>query len=137
MTEALKQLVIRDICSRLPYGLKVEISFADRKYIERVQSIGPFKGRIEFGNYGIPLFPENDTYSVKPILYEVSDFTEDELERFGYNQLFLKGVLIYREGYATWMNSHMADWRGLIPLGLAVSAKTLENNPYPILPPLV
>lgn len=109
MIQETKQLVLQDVCSRLPYGLRVRIynhwtdSFEDE--ILSVDNIGEI----------LHNFPIED---IKPYLRSTSSMTEDEEREFEETLQYTQYTL---ESY-NWLNEHHFDYR-LIDKGLAIEAK--------------
>lgn len=148
MTTEEKQLLLIDLCARLPYGVKVETPY-NRCYYNSARVIcivnraSGTKG-IEY----IDIVTDNATYPIKyakPYLRPMSSMTEEEKcyidNRWGVDNY---GDIItyssYESGMSTveladiigfqdWLNAHHFDYRGLIERGLAI-AVTDENNPY-------
>lgn len=147
MTEEDKELLLRDLCSRLPYfGLMVQYKGEDFNIIDigfgRVTLVKPF---MSFTS-GSPLIEE-----VKPYLRPMRSMTEKEKRElqsfypgsFGNQWLDVeKGEIDIFECGSTiklylndsveivvWLNANGFDYRGLIEKGLAI-AVTKENNPY-------
>lgn len=142
MEENLKQLLLKDLCARLPYGVHILVDL-DKEFdggiIGRLVGIVPYTGK----KYDIqgPLFYQDGCLTpstieeVRPYLRPMSSMTEEE------EKIFLSlgdGVLIYNNetktlGFRTesidWLNAHHFDYRNLIGKGLAI-AVTEENNPY-------
>lgn len=138
MTEEEKQLLLKDLCTRLPYRVKV----------------GDDLGRIyelPIGNtYLIDLFYENGNYvepPIKPYLRPMSSMTEKEKEELiGCLRLgeYAKYFKVEEDGgietsdindlhyvyfgtdstsrYTDWLNANHFDYRGLIEKGLALKA---------------
>ena len=132
MKQENKELLLKDLCSRLPYGVVVEL---DEKF-------GFNKGTHTLVKELL------DSYSVegiKPYLRPMSSMTEEEKDyidnRWGadnYGDIITyssyEGGMSTIEladiiGFHDWLNSHHFDYRGLIEKGLAI-AVTKENNPY-------
>ena len=114
-----KELVLKDLSSRFPYGVHVEISW---KY----SKADVHKGLeyYEFPNIDslLNIFWDKRCISIKPYLRPMSSMTEEEIE-------ILEDIRDYahtNEDYATklidFYNSHHLDYRGLIPEGLALEA---------------
>lgn len=121
MTQEDKQLVLQDLCARLPYGVKV--TFAESS------------GREDCILNSQHL---NSTYAIeylglKPYLRPMSSMTEEEYDEFEELIRTEDSNLNLSETTARvtidWLNKNMFDYRGLIPKGLAI-AVTEGNNPY-------
>ena len=121
-----KELLLKDISGRLPYGLIVQISLFRNDGI---------KGDIELD----PHVTENlweiiDKYHALPYLRPMSSMTEEEYME--YHRIDNRSYSC-PEDYAhipasdriDWLNAHHFDYRGLIKKGLAIEV-TKENNPY-------
>ena len=112
MTQEEKQLLFKDLCARLPYGVIVHIHDIDVDDYDR-QLIGEDLDFIEL-----------DRRNCKPYLRPMSSMTEEELS-FYNNHLITPGITILEENlseYLDWMHSHHFDYRGLIEKGLALEA---------------
>lgn len=119
MTEAEKELVIKDLCGRLPYGVKVLYD----GQIKEIQYIEPLYNELkllDFSNYTIGI------EEVKAYLRPISTMTEEEKEEYTsycFEQPFLQKGKAPTLGSVPmcidWFNKKMLDYRGLIPNGLA------------------
>lgn len=110
MTQKEKQLLLKDLCARLPYGVKVHFEGWNPEKLSEVN----LEEDVYNGMGGIPL----------PYLRPMSSMTEEEKEEY---KQFLEDI----EGYAysidcvpqiDWLYEHHLDFRGLIPKGLALEA---------------
>lgn len=155
MTQEEKQLLLKDLCARLPYGVKVQHQHQD--YLEEVQTVEHISRK-----YG-----EIETNSVlgfvddfKPYLRPLSSMTEEEskeLQKITNNNFYASSNYIsnsnssldgeWRSSYnnfvtndicnklISWLDKnhfdHRTDEEGktLIEKGLAIPV-TKENNPY-------
>ena len=121
-----KQLLLIDLCSRLPYdGLMVRWGDEDFNIIGvcfgRVVLLKPFMSNVS----GSPLVEE-----VKPYLRKMSNMTEEERNeaaQFEINDLgpigFNWNLLVSNSSeLVNWLNAHHFDYRGLIEKGLALEA---------------
>ena len=130
MTTEEKELVIRDICARLPYKVKIHIGKTQR--IEIFDDINLRIGSI------------NNTYAdIKPYLYPISSINEEqkkELYKLGWyveGDKFYSTFRNYDEvNYKThtdslelvnWCYKNHIDINGLIPMGLAIDATNLKE----------
>lgn len=111
-----KDLLIKDLSARVFYGVKVNIErdFPNNpQIVERVAKDG------EIIVNGILAY---DIYYYKPYLRPMSSMTPDE--RFEYDELnhfYTKG-LTFNIDEVDWLIAHHFDYRGLIPMGLALEA---------------
>lgn len=136
MTQEDKELLLRDLCARLPYGVlcvgtTYELDDDGEKYIpvkvkNTLTEIHNYKLETAYVRLGLISSCELET--VKPYLRPMSDMTEEEKRE--YNLTKTLSIVDYptRESF-DWLNAHHFDYRGLIPSGLA-NAVTEENNPY-------
>lgn len=124
MTQEEKQLLLIDLCARLPYGVICHLSNKDAgvSIIEKLEL-----GGLEHFIVG--------SMCVKPYLRPMSSMTEEEKEyiknRWCYNDWDIDGPSsLWREkidvedaeGIIDYFNAHYLDYRGLIPMGLALEA---------------
>lgn len=140
--EIQQQLLLKDLCARLPYGVKVYVKVWVKfrgKWIEDIytlKSIDPSLNDVyiskEDGSAGVIL--GNSDYSIKPYLYPLSSMTEEqskELEEIDpeFYSLICENGEIYvsmdLRGY-DWLNENHFDYRGLIQKGLALDATNLN-----------
>ena len=106
-----KELLLRDLCARLSYGVKVKFN---NIHILRLGT------HTRVGEYVTDV-----TEPCKPYLFPMSSMTEEqyktycELEHSG-NMEHLSLPLL------EWLNKNHFDYRGLIPMGLALDATNLN-----------
>ena len=140
MTQEHKELLLIDICARLPYKLKISIPelVTNKEQIETLNEI--FKGKDN-------LYRVNDSgiliEYIKPYLFPLSSMTEEQLfevqEILGKNEIeiedgFLRIVdsnrntISYLEIRAllNWFYKNHFDIDDLIPMGLAINATNLN-----------
>ena len=132
MTRKDKELLLKDLSARLPYGVKVAIEYSEGKYtrIYDLREIdndvtSELRQRVTVWNYGfyssVISYPLIDC---RPYLRPMSSMTEEENKKL--DEIWLNHTIT--EG-ADYLNSIHVDYRGLIPKGLAIKV-TKENNPY-------
>jgi hypothetical protein len=117
MTREEKRLLLKDLCARLPYGVIVK----DRNATHELSI-----GNTEF----VDLF--NGKCHIKPYLRPMSSMTEEEREKWAsiinYTLNKEKGEMSVSvlvddvSEYNDWLDKNMFDYRGLIPMGLALEA---------------
>jgi hypothetical protein len=115
MTQEERELLLKDLCARLPYNIILSID--NGKYRE--------DKKLWAG-----LFDSDDLWNAKPYLRPMSSMTEDERnEYFDFRNQELQRVALAEVGRESaiagifdWLNKKMFDYRGLIPKGLALEA---------------
>lgn len=116
MTQTQKELLFKDICCRLPYGVKIQTDYTDIKILEGIQF--PNYIGISDGYYSL------DDVECKPYLFPMSSMTEEQ-EREDYD--ICKGYIIgYESKLIDFYNKNHIDYRGLIDMGLAIDATYLN-----------
>ena len=113
MTQEDRALLLKDLCARLPYGVKVSIR-------------SDYTGTLE--TMELNCFHLDSTYSIeyrmlRPYLRPMSTMTEEEREEYTsitHSQNWL--IIGEADKYVDWLNAHHFDYRGLIEKGLALEA---------------
>lgn len=121
MTQENKELLIRDLCGRLPYGVKVKLG--DNP------NIFDLEYRIKFAvMYGDSDKLEDilDITNIKPYLFPLSSMTKEQIKEFNSitqkcSTYIGKSILL-----TDFCNKHHIDWRGFIEKGLALDATGLN-----------
>ena len=119
-----KELLLKDICARLPYGVKIQVPYEDGsgyfdETVWEVNNDGPF----HVNGWGI------EYEYVKPYLFPLSSMTEEQTKELinlintgqNDNNEFMRS-LCRIEFY----HKYHFDYRGLIPMGLAIDATWLN-----------
>ena len=118
MTQEEKELLMKDLCARLPYGVKGRYN----NTVFSLRMIDPFD------NYH-PLYCVTESGSeyigieeFKPYLFPLSSMTEEQKEEF--DRLYTYDALIIEPQWELidWLNKNHFDYRGLIKKGLAIDA---------------
>lgn len=117
-----KELLLRDLCGRLPYGVKY--SCTDIKNTYRLKSI--------FTRSDNSIFCDgcNDLELCRPYLFPLSSMTEKQKEFLRQQNwciaISTSGTIETTiEGF-DWLNENHFDYRGLIPMDLAIDATGLN-----------
>ena len=129
MTQEEKQLLIKDLCSRLSYGVKVAKS----------NIIYPITGiNIALGYVELAVSERISIEEARPYLRPMSSMTEEEFTYIKQRWVFTekcrdendimdvlnRGCVEICDAYSfvEWLNAHHFDYRGLISMGLALPA---------------
>ncbi len=115
MTQEQKELLFKDLCARLPYGVKIELTWwvmnegtcmsttLEPDHIEQIRN-------DELGDV-----------EIKPYLFPMSSMTEEQqinLTKFVENGIHGENILY------DWLNKNHFDYRYLIDKGLAIPPKS-------------
>lgn len=117
MTQEDKELLLKDLCARLPYGVIIQIK--DWTVLDAELKIGHIN-RLQI----------NDV-ELKPYLFPMSSMTEEQKVIYGdlcYSiiQSLAKNMQSELNELINWLNAHHFDYRGLIEKGLAIDATNLN-----------
>lgn len=136
MTQKEKNLLLKDLCSRLPYGVKCRENKLDSQICTLYPEYIKFDNIERYEPYlrSLSSMNEEEKWKLVKMLHFSSIQDEDGNEiRHGIHlmdeingELFLTN---FDYDVIDWLNAHHFDYRGLIEKGLAV-AITKENNPY-------
>lgn len=120
MTQEDKELLLKDLCARLPYNTKVFFSIIEEdKPVELSLSIIRCLESIPLG--------QNDIV-IKPYLRSMESMSEEEKEEL-VKEFWGSHTIKDRFEEVCWYLSKHLDVNGLIPKGLAIEVNE-SNNPY-------
>ena len=126
MTQEDNELLLKDLCSRLPYGVKfLRGSWND----ERDQEISVIEVLEDIDKDGyINNTKVYDIGDIKPYLFPMSSMTEEQSKVYHelINGMFGTSALINFEVLTDFFNANHLDYRGLIKKGLAIDATNLN-----------
>jgi hypothetical protein len=123
MTQEDKELLIKDICAKLPYGIKAEY----KNEIFEIEHVSPMYEEVKLDTHETWTVDVSD---IKPYLFPLSSMTEEATGEFVTTLEWIKA-----KGHSTsvmtydsfdCLNKHHIDYRGLIPMGLALDATGLD-----------
>ena len=135
MTTEQKDLLLKDLCARLPYGIKASYYGVEEECEtwDEIECV-TLDGYVDISQYSLPI------ESIKPYLFPLSSMTGEQKkyinDRWGINEDFdfeinpnwgkyfvdLGDVV----NYINWLNENHFDYRGLIRKGLAIDATGLN-----------
>ena len=123
MTQEDKKLLLKDLSSRLPYGV---ICDCLHDYHTKASAIDAEDLTVYY-----PYCDEWEPIEhCKPYLRSMSDMTEKEISEYKHF-VALSGNPLGSAYFIDWLNANHFDYRGLIEKGLAI-AVTHDNNPYKV-----
>jgi len=133
MTQKYKELLLKDLCARLPYHVKCKIWLKDGTIEEGFLDL-----QHNYGNVLQDAFYYNKIKDIKPYLRPMSSMTKEEYKELKLISPYY-GFAPYEYIYdwcpnyemIDFCNKNHFDYRGLIPKNLAIEV-TEENNPYKI-----
>ena len=120
MTRENKDLLWKDLCARLPYGVKVKVKYYDDAWeLLAIYANGTTHAVRDIG-YPIETYFED----CKPYLFPLLSMTEEQRLEFVTTLKYLPAeeIDIWTLNTYDWCNKNHFDYRGLIPKGLANDA---------------
>lgn len=128
MTKEDKQLLLKDLCARLSYGVKGIITYDKSNATFTVEGID---------NNILHLSDAEECYieDFKPYLCPMSSMTEEEKKEYCdlQDRFLYSSQYPVTDAYALFdfLNAHHFDFRNLLERGLAIEV-TENNNPYEV-----
>ena len=137
MTQEDKELLFKDLCARLPYGVKIQVPYEDGsgyfdEIVWEVNNDGPFHVNgwgIEYEYvkpYLFPLSSMTDKDLIKFLQIKGMNLNSDELKTFRREPITIVSTLPSYSRHIDWLNKSHFDYRGLIEKGLAIDATGLN-----------
>ena len=122
MTQEDKQLLLTDLCARLPHGLKLR--YVEDLVVKKESHV------ITLNNIYLEHILNGDA-DIKPYLRPMYSMTDEEKKEFqachcvyelhpDFQPMMCN--LANELNMFNWLNAHHFDYRGLIPMGLALEA---------------
>lgn len=125
MTNFEKELLLKDLCARLPHRVKVESIFIDLDTKEHILC------GIEVLDATSLLMIRDELGEFKPYLFPLSNMTEEQKVIYGDLCYAIIHSLAWDMQAALnelvdWLNKNHFDFRDLIQMGLAIDATGLD-----------
>ena len=137
MTQEEKDLLHKDLCARLPYGVKISVN--DK--VESLQGINILDNVVDYGSFLV-----SDIEEVRPYLFPLSNMTEEQYKEWGdlagepLDEILTRNAkgeimstlehhLLVAKSSTEPVNycyKNHFDINGLIPKGLAIDATNLN-----------
>jgi hypothetical protein len=131
MTQNEKYLLLKDLCARLPYGVVIQEkcvehdkTFLPNKEVDRLVNVDVHADSL-MTNCGSLYYIDE----VKRYLFPISSMTDEQKKEYAHILVYTSSfemIQITGESTYDWLNKNMFDWRGLIPMGLAIDATNLN-----------
>ncbi len=129
MTTEEKDLLRKDLCARLAYGVIVSVTDGTIKFNAYVESVSYKNIQVSpVSDSNFTAYAFYKISEIKPYLRPMSSMTKEEKnEHFGRTMTI--DIVQTSKEVIEWLLERHFDFRGLIEKGLAI-AVTEENNPY-------
>ena len=132
MNQEDKELLLKDLCARLPYGVKCKLIYNNHSEDATLFGIDKY-AHFLFAEFG----EDVRKFVCKPYLFPLSSMTEEQIEEaktyfwkdvdYG-KSLVDKGINCFYPCFniLEFYHKNHLDYRGLIPMGLAIDATGLN-----------
>ena len=141
MTQEDKELLMKDLCARLPYGVKIVIqdtfkySIVSREYhvldVSNFSDIFCFNYKKFDKRMKKAMRERPNDIVIKPYLFPLSSMTKEQKKEYAHILVMSSNLAcsqLIGETTQDWFNKNHFDYRGLIPMGLAEDAT--DKNIY-------
>ena len=123
MTQEQKDLLLKDLCARLPYGVKVRYSSYEKFITCTLQAINPVYHIVDLWSKN-GCFNPVDISKIKPYLFPLSSMTEEQLLEL--SSISFENSIDSSIKTLNWCYKNHLDINNLIPMGLANDATGLN-----------
>ena len=132
MTQEEKDLLLKDLCSRLSYDVKLSYRCNHTHVLRAIHK----SGLIVINDTATNITTTTDVENIKPYLFPLSSMTEEQKKE--YDKIIYRSIELHHREYSDiveidlfdnlqeFYHKNHLDYRGLIPLGLANDATGLN-----------
>ena len=126
-----KDILLKDLCARLPYRVKGLVTFNGNLFMTQVQvEDRTIDGKLydRFAEFQESWY---DNVTIKPYLFPLSSMTKEQKKEYNNLCETILDDMGYPASFDTvdsldWLNRNKFDYRGLIPQDLAIDATGLN-----------
>ena len=121
-----KDLLLKDLCARLPYGVRYRHIAWDDEHGEEYVAAQIYS--INSDGYVKNCYDDEIVYidNVRPYLFPLSSMTEEQKKEYQYiTERWMNDPAYSISDSIDWLNENHFDYRGLIEKGLAIDATGL------------
>ena len=136
MTQEDKEIILKDLSARLPYGVKIKIirwDIDEGMYINTTlepddieRLLNNEDGDTEIKPYLRPLSSMTDKELTEFLQINGMNLNSDELKTFRRGETAIVSTLYSYSRHIDWLNANHFDYRGLIEKSLALDATGLN-----------
>jgi hypothetical protein len=119
MKQEYRELLIKDLCTRLPYEVKVQVFNCGVESVETLY-------QIDLDGYISTIESDDLKYSFKPYLLPLSSMTEEQMEEYNDLNCYELGCFPHLQEALDYLIENHFDYRYLIDRGLAIDATNLN-----------
>lgn len=130
MTQEHKELLLKDLCARLPYGIKF---LRESWNYEQDQELSVIEVLEDIDKDGyINNTKVYNVEDIKPYLFSLSSMTDEQYDQLYIDSRVKEDSIDIIDALANdmdaidWLNKNHFDYRGLIEKGLAIDATNLN-----------
>lgn len=134
MTQEERDILLKDICARLPYNVKAYVkhwSSLEQKYYEGVYDVkSAFPSlneiHVQSSSGAVNITLGYYEHEFKPYLFPLSSMTDEQEEEYNNLNCWELGCFPHTEDALDYLIANHFDYRGLIEMGIAIDATGLD-----------
>lgn len=115
-----RELLLKDICARLPYGVKVNTIQGDFTLLGLTNERVFTTCEVEGCHNDFPI------ECIKPYLFPLSSMTDEQEKEYNDLNCYELGCFPHTKDALDYLIKNQFDFRNLIPMGLAIDATGLN-----------